>query len=256
MKLALYQGPSPAGDVQGAFDRIQTLLAAAGAAGSDLLLMPELFLPGYNQPALHAALAQSQDGEWTARLSALARNADCGLCIGWAEAGEGATFNAAGVFGPDGRMLAHYRKIQLYGAMERGVFCPGTALPPVFDLAGRRIGLLICYDIEFPQHAAGLAQRGADLILVPTANPAGFDHVAQVLVPARASEGRMTVAYANLCGTEGGLAYGGGSVIVGPDARSIATAGRGEALLICDLPAIADFDPALLSAQDSDYRPV
>jgi 5-aminopentanamidase len=256
MKLALYQGPSPAGNVQGAFDRTGAMLATAGMAGADLLLMPELFLPGYNQPALHATLAQRMGGDWTNRLSDLARDARCGLCIGWAEAVDGAVFNAATVFGPDGMILAHYRKIQLYGAMERGAFRPGDAPPPVFDFAGRRIGVLICYDIEFPQHAGGLARRGADLILVPTANPAGFDHVAQVLVPARAAEGRMIVAYANLCGTEGSLSYGGGSVIAGPDARPVAMAGRGEALLICDLPAIADFDPALLSAQDTDYRQV
>jgi predicted amidohydrolase len=254
MKLALYQGPSPAGQVEAAFGRIARMLSAASTAGADLLLMPELFLPGYNQPAGHKALAQPLDGEWMVRLAALALGAGCGLCIGWAEAHEDAVFNAATVFGPDGAVLAHYRKIQLYGAMERTSFRPGMERPAVFDLAGRRIGVLICYDIEFPQHSADLARRGADLILVPTANPAGFDHVAEVLVPARAHEGRQIIAYANLCGTEDGVSYGGGSVIAGPDARPIARAGRGETLLICDLPPILAWDKGLLSAQDTDYR--
>lgn len=256
MKLALYQGPSPGGNIGEAFDRIGRWLGVAATARADLLLMPELFLPGYNQPAHHAALAQPLEGEWMARLSAMARAARCGLCLGWAEVHEGAIYNAASAIGANGAPLAHYRKIQLYGPMERSVFRPGDAPPPVFDLAGRRTGLLICYDIEFPQHAAGLARRGADLVLVPTANPAGFDHVARVLVPARAHEGRQIVAYANLCGTEEGLAYGGGSVIAGPDGQTLATAGSTETLLVCDLPPVNAWPEAMLSAQDRDFRPV
>lgn len=256
MKLALYQGPSPAGETEAAFARITTLLGAAARGGAAMLLLPELFLPGYNQPDRFAELAQPLDGPWMTRLAELARAAQCGLCLGWAERHEGAVFNAASAIGPDGALLAHYRKIQLYGAMERAAFRAGEAAPPVFDLGGRRTGLLICYDIEFPQHAAGLAQRGAELLLVPTANPAGFGHVPQTLVPARAHENRQIIAYANLCGAEDGLVYGGGSVIAGPDALPLAMAGRGEALIICELPAIGDWPDAVLSAQDRDFRPV
>lgn len=256
MKLALYQGPSPAGDLESAFSRIETLLSSVAAAGAGMLLLPELFLPGYNQPTRFSQLAQAMDGPWMARMSGLARSAGCGLCFGWAERHDGALYNAASAIGPDGALLAHYRKIQLFGAMEHAAFQPGTTAPPVFDLHGRRVGLLICYDIEFPQHAAGLARRGADLLLVPTANPAGFAHVPQVLVPARAHENRMIVAYANLCGTEGGLTYGGGSVIAGPDGQPLAMAGRSGALIICDLPAPGDWPGSALSTQDKDFRQV
>ncbi|WP_220432248.1 carbon-nitrogen hydrolase family protein [Falsirhodobacter xinxiangensis] len=250
MKLALYQGPSPAGDVEAAFARMEALISAASAAGARMLLLPELFLPGYGQSPF--AQAQPLDGPWMARIAGMARAAGCGVTLGWAEAAEGAVFNAASAIGPDGALLAHYRKIQLYGDMERGCFRPGNAPPPIFDLDGVRAGLLICYDIEFPQHAADLARRGASLLLVPTANPAGFDHVPRMLVPARAHENRLIVAYANLCGSEGGLDYGGGSVVVGPDAVPLATAGRAEALLICDLPQ--DWPGAVLSTQDRDLR--
>lgn len=250
MKLALYQGPSPAGDVEAAFGRMEALISAASAAGAGMLLLPELFLPGYGQSPF--AQAQPLDGPWMARIAGMARAAGCGVTLGWAEAAEGAVFNAASAIGPDGALLAHYRKIQLYGDMERGCFRPGNTPPPIFDLDGVRAGLLICYDIEFPQHAADLARRGASLLLVPTANPAGFDHVPRVLVPARAHENRLIVAYANLCGSEGGLDYGGGSVVVGPDAVPLAAAGRAEALLICDLPQ--DWPGAVLSTQDRDLR--
>ncbi len=151
-------------------------------------------------------------------------------------------------------MLAHYRKIQLFGEMERASFRAGEDLPPVFELGGRRFGLLICYDIEFPEHARGLARRGAQAILVPTANPSGYEHVQRLLVPARACENGVFVAYANYCGTDQGLRFGGGSVIAGPDGAALASSGTAPALLIADLPELSAYPGEMLSAQLADLR--
>jgi predicted amidohydrolase len=129
------------------------------------------------------------------------------------------------------------------------------ALP--FELDGWRIGLLICYEIEFPENARSLALAGADLIAVPTANMREFDFVATTLVPTRAYENQCVVAYANHCGSEGYVVYGGLSSIVGADGAPLAQAGRDEALLVADLdraqlaasrahlPYLADRKPAL-----------
>lgn len=242
------------GDIEKAFAHAAMLFAVARQAGAAMLLLPELFLPGYNRPDLHLA-AQPLDGEWITRLREMAQAAGVGVTLGWAEQAQDGRYNSAVAIGTDGAVLAHYRKIQLFGAMEPASFRPGTTPPPVFDLDGRRVGLLICYDIEFPAHAAELAHRGAELLLVPTANPAGFDHVPSVLVPARAHESALVIAYANYCGTEAGLTYGGHSVIVGPDARPIAAAGDTQALLIADLPGRADYPAALISTQARDFRP-
>ncbi|HRO12753.1 nitrilase-related carbon-nitrogen hydrolase, partial [Amaricoccus sp.] len=197
MKLALSQATPTGGDVAAAFAHLARSLAAAREAGAEMLVLPELFLPGYNRPDLHAALAQPMDGAWIARLREMAAGAGCGLTLGWAERAGGDIHNAATAIGPDGGILAHYRKIQLYGPMERASFRCGSAPPPVFGLGGRRFGLLVCYDVEFPGHVADLAGRGAGILLVPTANPRGFEHVQRTLVPARAYENRMFVAYAN-----------------------------------------------------------
>ena len=67
-----------------------------------------------------------------------------------------------------------------------------------FDLHGRRIGLLICYDLEFPEHARALVRKGADLIVCPTANPVPFDNVNRYAVGARAMENAISVAYCKL----------------------------------------------------------
>lgn len=253
MKLALYQGPSPAGNINHAFDVIARVLCTAAAGGATMALMPELFLPGYNQPDRFADLAQPQGGDWQPRLSDLCRTHGCGLTIGWAERAGDTLYNAATCLDATGTILAHYRKIQLFGPMEAAAFTPGDAYC-TFDLDGQHAALLICYDVEFAHHVQALADQGATLLLVPTANPTGFDAVADTLVPARAAENRITIAYANLCGTENGLSYGGKSVIIGPDAQPLASAGRSETLLIADLGAIAALDPSTLGTQARDRR--
>lgn len=255
MKLAVYQGAPTDGDEQGAFGRIATVLTAAAAMGAEMAVFPELFLPGYNRPDLHPDRAQPQGGDWETRLAALCRETACGLAVGWAERDGASVYNAASCFDRTGARLAHYRKIQLFGPMEASVFQPGDA-HVVFDLGPFRAALMICYDVEFAHHVQALAARGVDLLLVPTANPAGFENVSTLLVPARAFEQAMTVAYANYHGREAGLAFGGGSVIAGPDGNALARAGAGEALLIVDLGHRDTLDPAKLSTQRRDRREI
>jgi nitrilase len=264
MKLALYQGASPAGETEAAFATIGSSLRAAATAGAGMLVFPELFLPGYNQPALHRSLAQPRGGPWETHFAALARHAGCGLTIGWAERDGEILYNAASSFDGQGNRIGHYRKIQLYGPMENAVFIPGDDYC-IFDFAGYRTALLICYDVEFAGHCRALKDLGAELLLVPTANPAGFEHVSDILLPARAAEMNLTIAYANYCGpedrreddadSENRLSFGGGSLLLGPDARMLAKAGNRETLLIADLGGPAPIDPYRVSTQQQDYRP-
>ena len=148
-------------------------------------------------------------------------------------------------------MLGHYRKIQLFGPMENASFSPGSS-QCIFDLGGIRTALMICYDVEFASHVLDLAVKGVKLLLVPTANPAGFEHVSKAFVPARAAEVGITIVYANFCGTERGVTYGGYSLICPPDARPLATAGTTETLLIADIDhPVPD---VLRSTQLADFR--
>lgn len=255
MKLALWQTAPTDGRIEQLFQALAAQLRAAAAAGAALLVAPELILPGYDRPDLHRDLAQPRDGAWMARLSQMARETGCGICLGWAERDGEAVYNAATVIGADGAILSHYRKIQLFGPMESQSFQRGDQLGPVITLEGWAAATLVCYDIEFPGHAAALAAAGTRLILVPTANPMGFEHVQRVLVPARAHENRAVVAYANYCGAEGSTVFGGLSVIAGPDGLPLAMAGaRGEALLIVDLAAVAAIPPEGWSALAGEYR--
>lgn len=247
MRLALWQGASPAGDAEAAFAEIARALAAAKGAGADMALMPELFLPGYGVEPMRA------DPGWPARLSRLAAEAGTGLCIGLAEEEGGALVNVARAFGPDGALLARYVKTQLFGAREKRLFAPGSG-PVAFDFAGTRIALLICYDVEFPELVRASARLGAELILVPTANPEPFDTVQRFTVPAQAAMNGLAVAYANFCGTEGGLTYNGLSLIAAPDGEPLASAGRRPAFLVVDLPSRSDPTLRALSTQLEDLR--
>lgn len=247
----LYQGPSPAGDPEAAFAAVARGLAVAAAGGARMAVFPELFLPGYNCDRV-AALAQPREGDWIVRLSEMATAAGCGVTLGYAERDGTQIFNSAVAIGADGAALGHYRKIQLYGAREAALFTPGTDYC-LFDLAGRRAALLICYDIEFAPHVRALAARGVEVILAPTANMLPFTHVARLTVPSQAVNHAVAIAYANYSGAEGDLTYCGGSCIVGADGAVLAQAGPAEAFLLTDIPAP---DPALLSTQAADFRTV
>ncbi len=253
MKLALYQGPSPEGDVEYAFNVVATQLNVASVAGAKFIVFPELFLPGYNQPELHKSMAQQVAGPWEHRLGALTKKYRCGIAIGWAESDGSNLHNCASYFDEYGRKVSHYRKIQLFGEQEKSTFEFGDTYE-TFSIDQCKTAMLICYDVEFAHHVRVLQEQNVQLLLVPTANPEIYDNVPNFIVPARAAESRMTIAYANYCGTEGGLIYGGNSVIVGPDSIALAKAGRGEALLVVDLAAVREIDKSLLSTQRYDCR--
>ena len=109
----------------------------------------------------------------------------------------------------------------------------------LLELDGVRVGVLVCYDIEFPEPARQLALAGADLIAVPTALMEPSEWIAQTLVPARAAENQVFVAYCNRVGVEGDLTYVGRSSVSGPAGGTPTFGPRGEELLL-----YADVDPA------------
>lgn len=108
----------------------------------------------------------------------------------------------------------------------------------MFERGGLKFGILICYDVEFPENVRRLARAGVDVVLVPTALPAS-DHdafIARKLVPVRAFENQVFLAYADHCGADERFAYAGLSVIVAPDGTLLAEAGEtGEALLVAEI---------------------
>ncbi|MCB5945681.1 carbon-nitrogen hydrolase family protein [Acidocella sp. KAb 2-4] len=240
MRLALWQTQGHGADKAANLAALSGTARAAAAAGATLLLTPECWLSGYNVEG--AAGAEPANGPAFTAIAALARESAIAIAYGYAERDGGAIYNSAAVVGPDGARLGHYRKTHLFGDFERRAYAPGTSFCRPFSHAGFQIALLICYDVEFPEAVRATALAGADLILIPTALTPEYGAVPKFIVPARAVENQIFVAYCNHAGVENGLTYLGGSCIAAPDGRKLAEAGTGDALLIADL------DPALISA--------
>ncbi|WP_394788304.1 carbon-nitrogen hydrolase family protein [Rhodoferax sp.] len=237
MKLALLQCPSQPGDVLANLQRLDHAAAEAAAAGAQLLVTPEMFLTGYNIGSAKATvLAERPDGPRAQAVAAIARQHQIAIVFGHPEHDDaGRIYNAAQCVDAQGQPLGGYRKTHLFGELDRAMFSPGPGDEPLFDFHGWQLGLLICYDVEFPENTRRLALAGADLVVVPTANMQGFDFVAEHLVPTRAYENQLYVAYANFCGTEGDLAYNGLSCVAAPDGSGLQQAGREATLLLADV---------------------
>lgn len=227
-RVALWQ----TGD--GAPERLERAAAEAARQGAGLLIAPEMAMSGYAVGAAAvAAAAQPAGGPWCRAAAAIARRHRLAILYGYPErAPDGAVHNAVRLLDGEGRPLLDHRKTHLYGDLDRGSFAPGDRLAPVVTVAGLRVGVLICYEVEFPELTRRLALAGAELIAVPTALMEPYEVIARTIVPARAWENQLYVAYANRCGSEGALTYCGLSALVGPDARDRTRAGAAEALLI------------------------
>lgn len=223
MKIAIWQ-TSPIHDTEMALAALDQAAGLARVSGASLIVTPEMAIGGYNiGPDRCRSLADKAD-TYIAQLQSIAQRHDIALVAGLALSGPDAPFNSAIAINATGQVLHRYHKTHLYGAVDRSQFTAGTALSGVFDIGGWSIGLAICYDIEFPEVARGLALQGADLIVVPTANMIPFHSVPTRLVPARAEENAVYVAYANYIGREGEFTYGGLSCVCGPDGNDLARA--------------------------------
>lgn len=193
LRLGIYQG----GDVSGVEKNLKIMdeVVHKHSGKVDLWCFPELFACGYVDGDYIRTAAEPADGATFAHVSELAKKYNTAIVFGYAErdAKESKTlYNSALFVGPDGKRLSNYRKTHLYGEYERSVFTPGDKFASLVEFKGVKVGLLICYgmpastcklrsgvcaDLEFVEPCRILAMRGAELILVPTANTNHFNCV-------------------------------------------------------------------------------
>lgn len=243
VKAALISMESRCGQAEENLRRICAYIARAGSEGARLAVFPELALTGYClRHADTTALPLSHP--FVAVLSRAAQENGVTALVGMAERTGETLWASQLVCGLDGTVEV-YRKTHL-GIREQPVFTPGDCLP-VFD-GTPPFGILLCYDMHFPEAAAALRTRGAELIAVPHAVPVMAGERAAVwarYMPARAYDNRMYVLCCNACGENGcGTAFSGGVAVYDPDGHIAAAdfSGR-ETLLIVELKPIR-FDGA------------
>lgn len=167
-KLAITQIQCAVGEVATNLAKGCDLIAEAARQGAALVLLPELFTTGFPLDRL-TDLAEPIPGPTTDQLGEAAAAGGLFVVAGMAEREEatGCCYNAGVVLGPQGNLVAHYRKVYLYLG-EREVLTPGRRACLV-DLGFAKAGVLICYDYIFPHYVHGLVERGAELLLHPTA---------------------------------------------------------------------------------------
>jgi predicted amidohydrolase len=238
---------------------------SAAAAGASVIILPELTPSGYvfESPAEARAAAEPAGGPAVAEWAAAAASRGVVIVGGFAELGEdGLLYNSAALVDPGG-LRAVYRKAHLWDA-ESDFFTPGTAPPPVVDTAFGRIGMMICYDVEFPEWVRRPALAGADLLAVPTNWPAepvppGERPNVVLNVQGAAFANRMFVAAACRVGAERGVSWVGGSLVAGPDGYPLAgpAGAAGPELVIagCDLARARDKATGPRNDTLADRRP-
>ena len=254
MKIAIYQGEGLPAKVDENLEIMRRFAFSAARQQADLIIFPELFLTGYNIGSAAHSLAEPADGPSYQKAAEIARKADIALLYGYSERSDACVYNAALLIDRNGQARANYRKTHLYGSYEKRFFKPGDALI-IAELEGLNIGILICYDVEFPEAVRALTCAGADLIAVPTALMEDYCRVAEKVVPARAYESEVYVAYVNRCGSEGETIYCGRSCLVSPDGRDVLRAGPTEALLLAEIDKNAIAEARTKNPVLGDLRP-
>lgn len=247
--ISVLQAQGAVGAVDDNLKVLRSFAERAAGEGTDILVTPELFATGY-APAKVAGEDGSAVRERIAQIAA-----DLGVAIvastvehtversaGFAaNATTERRFISASLFASDGNELTRYRKSNLFGGEEQEVFDLGDAPAEVVEVAGLRVALAICYDIEFPEIARRAAVAGAEALLIPTAVPStgdvagdqpGHTYNAEVIsthmVPVRALENGLYIAYAN----HSGPGFTGLSTIASPYGNTLAISGRDDTELL------------------------
>lgn len=233
MKVSVAQLRPAALDVAANVAATVDAAARAASEGAGLVVLPELASSGYvlDADGLRAA-AEPADGSGPAlgAWRAAARRHRVAIVGGFPERAGEQLYNSVAVVGSDGELRGAYRKLHLF-AGERDVFAPGDLGLRAFELDGLSVGVLVCYDLRFPEAARLLALEGAELIAAPTAWVTGFDRgatpddervgqVEGVLVQANLNQ--VHIACADACGELRGTRFLGRSLIASPYGEALA----------------------------------
>jgi len=166
MRVGFVQNRPVFADAQHNLDRIEELLQGQSA---DLFVLPELFATGYqfkNREESRSLAERVPGGPTTHALTAIAKKHNTTIIAGLAEIEDDQIYNSAVITGPNG-YIGKYRKLHLFDR-EKDCFHPGNLPLQLFDIAGAKVGVMICFDWRFPETARSLALMGADLIAHPS----------------------------------------------------------------------------------------
>ena len=226
MRVSLLQMPADkAAASPDPLDFVRGQVAAAGA--SDLIVLPEMWHPGYFAFEQYAQAADDTPMLLEALSETAAETSACLHAGSLVEADNGHLYNTSVMFGPDGAELARYRKIHLFGfdSREQRLLSPGKEVV-VVDTPLGRLGMAVCYDLRFPELFRRMCERGAVGFIVASAWPHPRVEAWSTLLRARAIENQAFVFACNGVGATGhGATLCGRSAVIDPWGTTVASLG-------------------------------
>ena len=251
VRVAACQIDPQLGEVDRNLERIERAVTEAARRGAELAVLPEAAVTGYAYNSLDEALPVARRATMVAAdlLSRLAREHELSIICGSLEPEGDEIYNVAYILAADGRRF-QYRKTHLpFLGIDRFA-TPGPDAPQVYELDGLQVGVLICYDLRFPEAARTCALDGADLIVLPTNWPVGVEFHPELFAPARAAENHCYLLACDRVGTERETTFIGRSILVDYDGQRLATASDVDEEVL-----IGEVDPAAARATHVRRRP-
>ena len=274
LKVAVVQMQPELGKMQENISRmVETIRKIATTQPVDIIVFPELSVTGYEGGQRFTQMAQRVPGAVTNIIGQAAHDFAVHVVIGMAirRDVEAVLYNGAVLIAPDGEAEAEYRKVHLQ-ADERLVFRPGRKIKPIETEVGT-IGIMLGWDLTFPEVARNLVLQGAEALLVPAAWESKNIAMWRTLLMARAYENDVFVAAANRFGEEPSYVFGGQSAILAPggellaviedesheteEGEIITAPGEGYAVMRLDLDAVRrrrEETQIILARQPGSYR--
>jgi predicted amidohydrolase len=261
INVALAQISCKIGDKEHNLDVMKRNIKQAKNQGANLIVFPELALTGYVcRDTLYELAEPVPEGEYIRRLAEIAKKEAIHVVFGALERSEKAhatLYNTAVLLGPNG-FIGKYQKMHLptHSVFEEKRYFRLGYQTPVFETEIGKLGLIICYDVFFPEITRLLRLKGSQLIVCISASPGVRRTFFETLTAARAIENTAFLVYVNLVGVENGLQFWGGSRIVAPNGKITSQAKYDEEDLMigkidyADLKQTETFVPAL-----RDLRP-
>ena len=264
LKIALAQISCEKTDKASNIEKMKAYAEKAKKEGAELVIFPELSLTDYLVRDLIYELAEPIPGPSVEKMTEIAKQNKIYIVFGMPEMSkkaESVIYNTAVLVGPEG-YIGKYRKMHLptHSVFEEKRYFRQGYETPVFETQIGRIGLMICYDVFFPEVSRALKLNGAQLIVCISASPAVRRKFFEILTAARAIENNVFLAYVNLVGIEDGLQFWGGSRIISPSGSIIAKAKYDEEDFVVgeidlkDVRHVAAFVPTIRDLRPELYE--
>ena len=235
MKLALIQMNMAAGKPEENFARAKDLIQKANKGKPDVILLPETWNVGFFPKENLAERADENETRVKAEIGALAKALGVNIVAGSvANVRNGRVYNTSVTFDRQGNVVNVYDKTHLFSPMGEHEYFQKGGRVARFSLDGYACGVIICYDIRFPELTRTMAVQGLDFLFVVSQWPKVRVPQLKALLRARAIENQCFACVCNSCGTFGETVYGGNSLVFDPLGEQLAEAGAGEEILFAD----------------------